>query len=109
MGLPRAGSIVSSIQVLQMSANLIPFRFNAVLDAWLKKKEYVNLSVRLQDPYNPGLVICCQSGKTTFRVTWMNGKIKNSISGIMPISKDLKFVDRKVGRVRAPPSATVDN
>ena len=54
-----------------------------------QKKDSLNLSVRLQDPYTPDFEIRTPIRvNEPFRVTWTNGKTRNSISGILhpPVS-----------------------
>jgi hypothetical protein len=49
-----------------------------------QRKDSLSLSVRLQDPYNPDFEICTPvTVDEPFRITWINGKIRNSISGIL--------------------------
>jgi hypothetical protein len=54
-----------------------------------QRNDSLNLSVRLQDPYNPDFELCTPVRvNEPFRVTWMSGKIRSNISGILhpPIS-----------------------
>ena len=54
-----------------------------------QRQDSLNLSIRLQDPYNPDFELCTSVRvNEPFRVTWMSGKTRSNISGILhpPVS-----------------------
>src|SRR4051812_6172247 len=77
----------SSVHFHSLSLFSLVFMFSIVmLDQRVvaQNKDHFTLTIELQSPINSNFKVCVPVRvNETFRVTWMNHKAKNSISGIL--------------------------